>query len=65
MSVANAKLILEGRKTMKLVCVFCMNIWESGTIVCPDCREYKGLMPLNRETLDYLDEDPEEWKEYL
>lgn len=41
----------------KLVCVFCENIYEAGTIVCPECREYKGMMTLTdaSETYDFLE----------
>jgi hypothetical protein len=30
---------------------------------CYSCQEYKGIMPLNKETLIYLGEDLEEWQE--
>lgn len=32
---------------------------------CYPCKEYKGIMPLNKETLIYLGEDLEDWAEYL
>ena len=50
---------------MDNICVFCMGIFTSDTIVCPRCDEYKGIMPLNKETLNYLGEDLEEWADYL
>jgi len=51
-------------KLMKTqICAFCMNVWSADTRICPSCNEYKGLMPLNRETLEYLDLDPIEWEE--
>lgn len=37
------------------VCVFCMGVTYS--YVCPECNDYKGLMPINQETEDYLQED--------
>ena len=41
----------------KLVCVFCENIYEAGTIVCPECNDYKGMMTLTdaSETYDFLE----------
>ena len=32
---------------------------------CFSCQDYEGVMPLTEETLIYLGEDLEEWKEYL
>ena len=45
------------------ICVFCMDIGDFES--CYSCNEYKGIMPLNKETLIYLKEDLEEWAEYL
>lgn len=45
------------------ICVFCMDIGNFES--CYPCKEYKGIMPLNKETLIYLGEDLEEWAEYL
>ncbi len=44
-----------------LVCVFCENTYEEGTVLCPECTDYKGMMPLAEATqvydfLDYLKE---------
>ena len=36
-----------------LVCVFCENVWDSDTFVCPECGEYKGLMPIKQGS-EYL-----------
>jgi hypothetical protein len=47
------------------ICSFCLNIWDIDTIVCPTCHEYKGIMLLNAETLNYLGEDAEEYADYL
>jgi hypothetical protein len=58
------ELIKKG-KTMDTICAFCLGIYASDTIVCPRCDEYKGIMPLNKETLNYLGEDLEEWADYL
>ena len=37
------------------VCVFCYS--TTYAYVCPECNDYKGLMPVNKETEDYLGED--------
>lgn len=43
------------------VCVFCLN--TTLAYICPDCNEYKGLMPINAETEEYL--GVEDLTEYL
>ena len=50
---------------MKTICAFCMTIWSNETYVCSRCNEYKGIMPLNKETLIYLDQDLDEWADEL
>jgi hypothetical protein len=50
---------------MKTICVFCFGIYEADTTSCYPCKEYKGIMPLNKETLTYLGEDLDEWADYL
>jgi len=50
---------------MNTICVFCMAVYPAGTTGCYPCKEYKGIMPLNKETLNYLGEDLEEWADYL
>ena len=47
------------------ICVFCMRVLDIDAVGCFRCREYKGLMPLNLETLKYLGEHQEDWAEYL
>ena len=37
------------------ICAFCYTVTHA--YVCPECNEYKGLMPINKETEDYLGED--------
>ena len=34
-------------------CVFCEVLWNYGTIVCPSCKDYKGIMP-KTEAESYL-----------
>lgn len=50
---------------MKTICVFCLEVYGEDAIGCWSCNEYKGIMPLNEETLNYLGEDLEDWAEYL
>jgi hypothetical protein len=45
------------------ICVYEMLVLDIDAMSCPDCREYDGLMPLNRETLNYLGDDHAEWEE--
>ena len=45
------------------ICVYEGITLDLDTMVCPDCNEYDGLMPLNLETLEYLGYDPIEWEE--
>jgi len=52
-------------KLMKTICVFCLEVYGEDAIGCWSCNEYKGIMPLNEETLNYLGEDLEDWAEYL
>jgi ribosomal protein L40E len=52
-------------KLMKTICVFCFAVYEADTTSCYPCKEYKGIMPLNKETLEYLGEDLEDWQDYL
>jgi predicted ATP-dependent serine protease len=57
MSVANAKIDLERKEIKMLVCVFCENTYPEGTFVCPECKEYKGLMEITEasKTYDFLE----------
>lgn len=40
------------------ICVFCENTYSLDTIVCPECQDYKGMMPLElaKETYDFIAE---------
>ena len=40
-----------------IVCVFCENVYPEGTIVCPECDEYKGMLPVVEasEAYDFLE----------
>jgi len=32
--------------THNLICAFCENVYKSGTKVCWNCQEYKGIMTI-------------------
>ena len=45
------------------VCIFCLSIVND--VVCFECNDYKGLMPIG-EAKTYLGEEfPEEYNEYV
>jgi hypothetical protein len=50
---------------MKNICVYCYNIFSIDDHICYTCKEYDGVMPLNLDTLNYLGEDPDDWREEL
>jgi ribosomal protein L40E len=66
MSVVGVIIVVSRKeKLMKTICVFCFAVYEAETTSCYPCKEYKGIMPLNKETLEYLGEDLEDWQDYL
>ncbi len=42
---------------MDLVCVFCEEVFSEDTVVCPNCTDYKGLMPIAEasEIYDFIE----------
>ena len=46
---------------MDKMCVYCESVFTSDTIVCPNCNEYDGMMPLEK-AIDYLDLDPNDYE---
>lgn len=46
----------------KQICVYEGLVLSIDAVSCPDCNEYDGLMPLNKETLEYLDYDADEYE---
>jgi hypothetical protein len=67
MSLGNAKLISKKGSQMTetnkvdtdlRICVFCYT--TTYAYICPECRDYKGLMPVI-EAEEYLGEDLEEY----
>lgn len=45
---------------MDVMCVFCEGVFVE-VYVCPNCDEYKGLMPLT-QAIEYLDLDPADYE---
>lgn len=44
-----------------LMCVFCEGVFTDTTYVCPNCDDYKGLMPIGK-AIDYLDLNPADYQ---
>jgi RNA polymerase subunit RPABC4/transcription elongation factor Spt4 len=36
-----------------MICIYCENIYEMDTIVCPVCNEYKGMMTTEDASKEY------------
>jgi len=45
----------------KVICVYCLGLYPSDTIVCFPCNEYKGMMKVS-EAIPYLDLDPNDYE---
>jgi hypothetical protein len=45
---------------MDKMCVYCEGVFTSDTVVCPNCNEYDGLMPLDN-AIEYLNLDPNDF----
>ncbi len=45
---------------MDKMCVYCESVFTSDTIVCHNCNEYDGMMPLE-QAIDYLNLDPNDF----
>jgi hypothetical protein len=45
---------------MDKMCVYCQSVYSPDTIVCNWCKEYDGMMDLDR-AIEYLDLDPNEF----
>ena len=33
---------------MDVVCVFCEGIYAPDTVICHNCEDYKGIMPMDK-----------------
>jgi hypothetical protein len=51
-------------KLMDKMCVYCESVFTPDTIVCPNCGEYDGMMPLGN-AIEYLNLDPNDYQDYL
>jgi hypothetical protein len=47
---------------MDKMCVYCEGVFTDDTIVCPNCSEYDGMMPLEN-AIEYLNLDPNDYCE--
>jgi RNA polymerase subunit RPABC4/transcription elongation factor Spt4 len=47
-------------KLMDKMCVYCEGVFTSDTVVCPNCNELDGMMPL-AEAIVYLGLDVEDF----
>ena len=32
-----------------IICVFCDTIYPEPTLICKECNDYKGMMPMTKE----------------
>lgn len=46
---------------MDKMCVYCEGVFTSDTVVCPNCNELDGLLPLET-AIDYLNLDPNDFQ---
>lgn len=58
---ARIKPITKGKLMSDKMCVYCEGIFTSDTIVCPNCDELDGLLPLGT-AVDYLGLDPNDFE---
>lgn len=46
---------------MDKMCVYCEGVFTSDTVVCPNCDELDGLLPLET-AIEYLNLDPNDFQ---
>lgn len=46
---------------MDVMCVYCESVFTSDTVVCVQCNEYDGMMPLDKAIV-YLGLDPNDFE---
>ena len=46
---------------MDVMCVYCEGVFTSDTVVCPNCNELDGMLPLE-QAITYLDLDPADFE---
>lgn len=44
-----------------VMCVYCSGVFTSDTVVCPECDELDGMMPLGK-AISYLGLDPNDYE---
>lgn len=49
---------------MDKMCVYCYGVFAPDTVVCPNCDELDGLLPLTK-AIEYENLDPNDYAEYL
>lgn len=45
--------IIKKGKTMLFICVFCETTYASDAVICVECQDYKGMMPLRDAMAEY------------
>jgi hypothetical protein len=62
MSVVCDRVLVSQKKGNKMdkMCVYCESVFTSDTVVCHNCNEYDGMMPLEN-AIDYLNLDPNDF----
>jgi hypothetical protein len=62
MSVVCVSLFIDKKGIqMDKMCVYCEGVFTGDTIVCPNCNELDGLLPLEK-AIDYLSLDPSDYR---
>jgi len=62
MSQGCDKLVITKKgKLMDKMCVYCEGVFTSDTVVCPNCDELDGLLPLAK-AIEYLGLDPQDFE---
>ena len=57
---ANLKLIERNKMFNDVMCVYCQGVFPDATVVCPECDEMDGMMPL-QTAIRNLDLDPADY----
>ena len=57
---ANVELLKGNKMFEDVMCVYCQGVFADGTVICSECDEYDGMMPL-QQAIRYLDLDPNDY----
>ena len=41
--------------TIGYVCAYCLNSYKADVTVCPECNDYDGMIPINKQILEMLE----------